>query len=48
MKTYRLNQFTKYTPEDMERVQKTCDTEDLDYIEQKKRRFTQGYACKWV
>ena len=36
MKTYRLNQFTKYTPEDMERVQKTCDTEDLDYIEQKK------------
>ena len=33
MKTYRLNQFTKNTPEDMELIQKTCDKEDLEFIE---------------
>ena len=36
MKTYRLNQFTKNTPEDMELIQKTCDKEDLEFIEKYK------------
>ena len=39
MKNYRLNQFTKYTQEDMERIQKTCDREDLDCIEQHKEEL---------
>ncbi|MBQ2883893.1 MAG: hypothetical protein IJE43_09010 [Alphaproteobacteria bacterium] len=41
MKTYAINQFAKYSQEDMERIQKTCDNEDLDYIEQHKEELLQ-------
>ena len=36
MKEYSLNRFTKYSQEDIEFIQKTCDREDIDYIEQHK------------
>ena len=39
MKTYAINQFAKYSQEDMERIQRTCDNEDLDYIEQHKEEL---------
>lgn len=41
MKTYAINQFAKYSQEDMERIQRTCDNEDLDYIEQHKEELLQ-------
>lgn len=39
MKEYSLNRFTKYSQEDIEFIQKTCDKEDIDYIEQHKEQL---------
>lgn len=46
MKTYAINQFAKYSQEDMERIQRTCDNEDLDYIEQHKEELLEVMSEK--